>query len=176
MSSWCNRVKLNLGKQASWTHCPVIRESGDQIIRDVQIDNRQPWRENLLKSLEINYKKAPNFAATYQLVKELLAYQTDLLADFNIHAIKSIATILLGDNVPSFVRQSTLTAPGKATERLINIAKACGANAYLCGGGAAGYQDDGKFAEQGILLVYQNYVPQQYGKAPGFLPGLSVID
>jgi hypothetical protein len=152
----------------------VRRESGKQIIRFVRIDDAQPWRGKLIKTLEANYRRAPRFDETLAVIKPLIEYPTGNLCELNIHAIRSIARVMGLES--RFIRQSELNATGAGTERLVNLSKAVGATAYLAGGGAAGYQQDEMFVSNGIDLVYQNFVSEPYGDPIRFLPGLSVID
>ena len=52
-----------------------------------------------------------------------------------------------------------------------------GADGYLSGSGGRKYQDESKFAAAGLALYYNDYVPVPYPQtAPGFEPGLSVLD
>jgi hypothetical protein len=74
------------------------------------------------------------------------------------------------------MRQSETPHEGAATALLIGLVKAAGGDAYLAGGGAAGYQEDELFAERGVRLVAQNFSPTPYGDPSRWLPGLSVID
>jgi len=82
---------------------------------------------------------------------------------------------LMGLSV-KYVKQSELGDLGSSTELLINITQAVGADTYLCGGGAGGYQDDQLFSERGIKLEYQNFKPEPYGPVDKFIPGLSILD
>ncbi|OLC93709.1 MAG: hypothetical protein AUH86_16140 [Acidobacteria bacterium 13_1_40CM_4_58_4] len=174
MGSWTNRVKINIQGRAAWVGCPVRRTSGMQRILDVRIDDSSPWRTKLLKTLEANYKRSPNYDAAMAVIRPLIEYPMDNLADFNINAITAIGKAL--GLTATFERQSDLKVEEKATELLINLAKAVGADAYLCGSGAGGYQEDELFHQCGIELIYQNFRSEPYGQTDRFLPGLSVID
>ena len=143
-------------------------------INTVEIDDGQPWREKLLRTLTANYARADNHAPAMALLTPLIVHPETNLAAFNINAIRAIAAALAVSS--AFVRQSDLDAPGEATERLIAITRAVGADAYLAGGGAGGYQDDALFAQHGIGLVQQNFTPAPYGPPERYIPGLSVID
>jgi WbqC-like protein family len=174
MGCWTNRVRIDMQGQPGWFGCPVRREPGPQRIRNTRIDDRQPWRRKLLGSLEASYGRAPGFAPAMAVLRPLIEFPVDMLASLNEHAIKSIASVLGIE--ARFVRQSELDVAGTATELLIDIAKAVGADAYLAGAGSSGYQRDELFASRGIELIYQNFVPHPYGDRVRFLPGLSVID
>jgi hypothetical protein len=172
--SWCNRVKINIQSADKWIGCPIRRESGIQLIKNIKIDDSQPWRKKLLRTLELNYKRSPNFLAIMPQLEALVLYPTDSLTAFNINAIKNISHLLKCDT--DFILQSALNVSGQSTALLVNLTKAVGANAYLCGSGATSYQEDHLFAENSLELIYQNFMPKPYGDAHKFIPGLSVID
>ncbi len=175
MGSWCNRVKFNVGGMATWISCPLLREPGIQLIDAVKIDEKRPWRDNIRKTLKMNYREARNFQSATALMDRLLDFESDSLADFNINAIQTIAKYLGCDT--QFVRQSALPKMKEtSTERLVELTQAVGAVAYLCGGGSSGYQNDEAFAKASIQLIYQDFLAVPYGKLDRFIPGLSVID
>lgn len=174
MGSWTNRVRLNVQGEARWVTCPLRRVELGTPIGQVTIDDSQPWRSRLLRTLEANYRKAPHYGAAMALVEPLIRKEESNLAAFNIAAIQAIAKEL--GLATRFLLQSELDGAGKATDLLVSLARAAGGDSYLAGGGAAGYQQDEVFAEAGLRLVYQNFVPRPYGDPARFLPGLSVID
>jgi hypothetical protein len=175
MGSWCNRAKINLGDNAGWISCPVLRESGIQLIDTVKIDEKRHWRDDIRNKLKMNYRESRNFQTVKVLMDRLLDFDSDTLADFNINAIKVI-TKYLGYET-QFVRQSELPKLNEtSSERLVALTQAVGADAYLCGGGSSGYLDDAAFDKAGLQLIYQNFVTEPYGDSGNFIPGLSVID
>lgn len=174
MGSWCNRVRVNVQGRPAWVRCPVVREHGPQRIRDVRIDADRPWRAKFVKTLEANYRRSPFYRAAMAVLEPLVEHDTPWLAEFNMRAVTALAGVLgIGTR---FVTQSAIPTDSTATMRLIEICRAVGADTYLCGGGADGYQDDALFAEHGVTLRYQDFHPEPYGDPARFLPGLSVID
>ena len=174
MGCWSNRVKIDIQGRPAWIRCPVRRKSGIQVIRDVQIDDDRPWRKKFLRTVELNYKHAANYAEVIPVITRIIEFQTDRLAEFNMNAIETIAAYLGLEC--QFVRQSELAARGSATNLLVSIAKDVGAGIYLAGGGAAGYQNDDLFATSNIGLMYQDFALRPYGDVEVWLPGLSIID
>lgn len=175
MGSWCNRVKLNVGNKATWISCPLLREHGIQPINTVKIDEKRPWRNDIRKMLKMNYSEARNFQSIAALMNHLLDFKSDSLADFNINSIQAISKCLGCET--QFIRQSALPKMKEtSTERLVALTQAVGADAYLCGGGSSGYQDDAAFAKAGLQLIYQDFEVVPYGKPDRFIPGLSAID
>jgi hypothetical protein len=175
MSSWCNRVKLDINNKANWVSCPLIREHGIQKINSVKISSARNWKADLKKSLIENYKRSAHFDEIFILISEILDFETIYLADFNINAIKTIAGYIGLSS--EFIRQSELIPmDSTSTDRLIDICLHTNCNVYLSGAGGMAYQDDAAFQSAGIKLVYQNFFPQVYGDKEKFIPGLSVLD
>ncbi|MCC8952085.1 WbqC family protein [Bradyrhizobium sp. Pear77] len=174
MGSWCNRVRLAVQGEARWVTCPLQHMRFGAPIGTVQIDDSQPWRKKLLRTLEANYRRAPRFENGMTLLKPLILEPEGSLATFNLRAIKTIAAHL--GLSTRFVLQSSLQYSGMATDLLVTLVKAVNGSAYLSGDGAAGYQRDELFGENGLGLVKLGFVQQVYGEPSRFIPGLSVID
>ena len=174
MGSWTNRVRLAIQGDARWITCPLKRLARGESILAAEIDDGQPWRKRIVRTLEANYGRATQFERCMEFLMPLLESPETNLAAFNISAICAIAGRL--GVTARFGRQSEVDSEGQATERLISIVKAVGGCAYLVGGGASGYQDDELFRGAGIEVVYQRFVPESYGRPERYLPGLSVID
>lgn len=175
MGTWSNRVKILVQGTEHWIGCPVVREHGAQIIKKVRINQQQNWQEKILKTIKYNYARAPFFNETMAWLETLIMDTEELLAEYNIKDILTICE-LLGIN-STFIRQSELETNVASTDLLIEIVEKVGGQAYLCGGGAGGYQEDDKFDLAGIKLIYQDFNHPIYTQ-PGtiFIPGLSIID
>lgn len=176
--TWSNRVRLMVAGQPAWVTMPIRRDyHGVRDVKDMQIDNGQPWREKLLKTLKASYARARHCAETVDLIEPWVRNSTDSLAEYNITAITSMRVAL---NLParSFTRSSSLDVTSTATDRLIDLVKAVGGSVYLAGGGAAGYQEDERFAAAGLQLRYQRFAHPVYVQRPHaeFVPGLSCLD
>src|SRR5262245_57551917 len=54
--TWSNRVRLLGGDAPRWITMPVVRAySGVRLVREMQIDNEQPWRRKFLQTLRTYY-------------------------------------------------------------------------------------------------------------------------
>jgi hypothetical protein len=174
MGCWCNRVRLAIQGEPRWVTCPIRRMPLGMPIRDAEIDDAQPWRAKLLRTLRANYGRAPHFDAGIAFLEPLIGDSEQNLAKFNAKVIEAVA-VRLGLST-RFVWQSGLTYSGAATELLVSLVKAVGGSTYLCGDGAGGYQQDDLFGSNGLGLVKQNFTHPVYGDPARFIPGLSVID
>lgn len=175
MSTWSNRVAISVNGGAHWISCPVIREEGRQKICNVKLQTENKWKDKIVKTLEYNYKKAKYFDETADFLFSLLNYKTEWLSEYNIHNTLAICEKL---NIKSdFYKQSELNTSKASTELLIEITNKVNCHEYMCGGGASGYQEDYKFDEAGVKLVYQNFIAPIYPqKNEENIGGLSIID
>lgn len=175
--TWVNRVKLLVNRTPVWVTVPVKRSSGVGRICETEIDNSTSWREKLLTTLRMHYGRALHYRELEPLLAELICHKTDLLADYNIHAITMLCA-KLGIDTDKLVRGTMLNVTGNATDLLVNMTRSVGGSVYLCGGGAGGYQEDEKFQQAGLGLNYQNFVHPTYPQSPAseFTAGLSILD
>ena len=177
--SWTNRVKLLISGVPQWITAPVLRPSNaTQSILEARFDERAPWREKLLKTLDANYRRAPHFRETMQLLEPLVLDRASGAADYNIAAIERIR-FALGIGEARLVRSSNLFPSADANRLLVELCRRVGGTSYLCGGGSSEYQDDAEFARAGIAVTYQQFQHPTYpqvGACGDFVPGLSVID
>jgi hypothetical protein len=176
--TWSNRVKILVHGQPTWVTMPILRAyHGTRRICEMEVNNSTPWREKLLKTIQANYGHAPFFEAVFPLLAGLLRNPTGSLIEYNTSAIYALANEL-GLSKTKIVLGSSLDVKGNATDLLVEMVKVVGGTAYLCGGGAGGYQEDEKFATAGIELIYQNYRHPVYPQANAkeFFPGLSIMD
>jgi len=178
MGTWTNRVRLLVQGQPMWISCPVIREHGIQLIRNVKINNTNLWRDKLIKTISYNYRKSLHYNEMVDWITDMIEYDSDDLTTYNINSILTICKKFGIDK--NFVRQSDLhiNTGNKGTDLLIDIVEAVGGNEYICGGGASGYQEDDKFETANIRLTYQNFMHPTYkqNNFEKFTPGLSIID
>jgi hypothetical protein len=178
--SWVNRVKILINGKEAWLTVPIVRKKkgqGFQLIKDTFISNEPRWREKMIKTMDLNYRKAPHYEETRDSLADLLNFPADNLSDYNQHNIIAISR-LLGVPGEKFLRSSDLKVTGKSTELLVNITKAVDCDAYMCGSGAAGYQQDELFEKKGLQVIHQDFNHPGYPQvnAKEFVPGLSIVD
>ncbi|HMI79762.1 MAG TPA: WbqC family protein, partial [Ferruginibacter sp.] len=174
---WSNRVQLAIAGEAKWFTAPVNRNfHGTATINNITFDEKVPWRDKLIKTLELNYRKAAFYNEAINFLKGVIKYPEQNVALYNSYCIRAILDQLKMKS--NLVVASGMNVTENATERLIVITKKSGGNVYLCGGGAGGYQEDHLFSEAGIDLKYQDFKPTVYDQngMEKFIAGLSIID
>lgn len=176
--SWQNRVRLaHQGKQF-WLTCPLDRSIPKTAnIMQMRLHKDRTWQRKAIGTINNHYRKAAHFNEVLPLIKPLIEYESDNLADYNEHAIYSIAAYL--GIKTTVTRSSSLNVTSNTTQRLIDLVKAVGGNTYYAGRNATQtYQDNNAFAEQGLNLTVENYhlTPYKQVNNPEFVPGLSILD
>jgi hypothetical protein len=169
-------MKLLLAGEAKWVTAPVGRPPhGVQSLADA-VWADQPWRDKLLKSLQLHYGRAPFRREAMELLEPLIRNPEPRLVAYNLHAVRAIAGAL---RLPgNFALSSSFGVEASATERLVELVRLAGCRTYLAGGGASGYQDDALFSRAKLELQYQAFDHPAYPQcgATGFTPGMSIID
>ena len=178
--TWMNRVRILVNGAPSWLTMPVRRNHhGHQMIHEVCINDQTAWREKCLATVKHSYRRTPYFDEVYPFLQRLFEHRADRLSDFNLNVIMALLEKL--EIAPGCIQSGTrlnLRGQKKGTDLLVSMVEAVGGEAYLCGGGASGYQQDEKFGAAGLRLVKQEFRQAEYRQvgAKGFVPGLSIID
>lgn len=175
---WTNRVKILINGKASWFTVPIDRSyHGFMSVGEIEIQKSDPWRNKLIKTLVLNYTKAPFFTEIMGFLEPLIVNSENNLCQYNINAVLAISHEL-GINGNKFILSSELKYIGTANEMLVSLVKNVNGNIYMCGGGASGYQEDEVFTDAGVELVYQDFTHSIYKQNIGseFIQGLSIID
>ena len=151
-NSFINRNRIRTPNGSLWLTIPVKQHFGQQI-RDVEIDNSQPWARKHWRTIEQNYRKAEGFISHAPLLKAIYSTKWDRLIDLNLKLIISIATRfgIMTRLIPS----SSLEITTDGTQRLIDICKKVESDTYLSGSGGRNYQDEQLFKASGIKLTFQ---------------------
>lgn len=173
MHHW-NRIKTPQGECR--LKIPVEQHLGD-LINQVRTKDELKWKEKHLKTIEMNYKKAPYFVELFPQFKELLIDDYPSLAELNI-AINTWIINGFGFKAKLY-KSSDMDINTFREERVIDIVKKLDGDIYISGNGARAYQVDEHFTEKGIKLVYTDYKPIEYRqqwKKAGFLPYMSTLD
>ncbi len=134
------------------------------------------WPDKHLKTLTLNYKKAPYFDKIINLLLPIMKSEKKLVS-LNIALIRAIADYLNIDT-QILLLSDLLNEFGRKNQLIVDICKATAASAYLSGtGGGREYNDPHYLEEFDISLKYSEFEHPQYGQLWGsFIPNLSIID
>lgn len=154
---------------------PVSYKFGDKIL-DVKSRDELKWKEKHLKTIEMNYKKAPFFNKIFPEFSRVMLESYRSVAEFNI-ALNNFFAKGFEILPQKILRSSEMGVDGVREQRVIDLTLACGGTEYLSGNGARVYQTEENFAKQGLKLTYIDYKPISYRQCwKDFVPCMSVID
>jgi hypothetical protein len=170
-----NRNKIKTAQGWQWLTVPVVYKYPEHI-DEVSINNRIDWRKKHMRTLEINYQKAPYCRDLFPTLKEFYAGNSESLSEVNRESVRVLLKIL-GVHKETKIASELGDFPEEPSERLAAICESVGADTYLSGAGGSDYLDLKPFNEKGIRVEFQNFkhpvYPQLYGD---FIPNLSLLD
>lgn len=175
---WRNRNRIKTANGPQWLTVPVLTSGLNKpLIKDIKINNREPWQRKHLKSLQMNYAKTKFYDETYPEVESILSRDWERLMELNEAVIRKLCGMLEIRTSIQRVSELGLDFDEGKNEKLIQICKHVGADEFYEAAGGKGYIEESLFKENGIHLRFQDYkhpvYPQLYGD---FVSSLSVVD
>ena len=162
----------------AWLSVPVRHVRGTQRpIKDVRIDNSQPFRRRHLQVLRTSYEDTPYFDEVFPLIEAVYARGQAGLVELNLDLIETLCSYL--DQPVRIVRASTLPHQGDRTDRLVQLVRNAGGSEHLTSTYGADHQvvEWGKFARAGVAVRSQEFEHPRYDQiGEEFIPNLASID
>ena len=167
-----NRIKTPQGECR--LKIPTARVFG-QKLTEVSPKDFLRWKDKHLKTIRMNYRKAPHFSEVFSDFSDCILSEYKSLAELNIATMKLFMD-KFGWDIPVY-RSSDMMISSRAEARVIEIVKRVEGDVYLSGSGGRNYQSEEHFTNAGIKLVYTDFKPLEYRQQWGpFLPNMSVLD
>ena len=167
-----NRIKTPQGECR--LKVPTAKIFGQKLTEVVPKDFLN-WKDKHLKTIKMNYKKAPFFDEVFSGFSDVILSNYGSLAALNMGTMDFFME-KFGWDKPIY-RSSDMKIETMAEARVIEIVQKVGGNVYLSGNGGRNYQSEEHFAQAGIELVYSDFHAPTYKQQWGeFLPNLSVLD
>jgi len=171
-----NRIRAENPAGEAWLVVPVVGKNGDQLIMDVEIDNRVPWREMHWESIDRSYARAPYFSAYAPFLADLFTREWGRLVDLNEYMLQGILGFLgIGTRL---VRASALGLRLGKGNLLVDLCRELGATTYVSGaGGNCPHLDESALEGAGIIHRKQRFTHPVYPQLHGeFMPRMAVLD
>ena len=128
-----------------------------------------------MKSIQMNYQKAPFFDIYWNDIRNILDKEWDNLIDLNYEFIEYFVSKLKIEN--TIIRSSDLKIDSDGSEKLLKICKKLNADTYLSGELGKNYLDEDIFNKENIKIIYEKYEHPTYNQVyRPFLPYMSIID
>jgi len=178
---WIERNRI-LKPSNGWQYImvPLKKHSRETLIKDIEINNDQQWKEKILAQLQHYKKQAPYFSNVIDILNEIFSKEYATIVDLNLASLKTVCNYL-GINTPIqvFSLMNIDIEPANAPDEwALNICKALGnVDEYWNPPGGQSFFDRKKYENAGINLKFHSAILTDYDqKRNVFEPGLSIID
>jgi len=177
---WINRNRILINGQPSYFTVPVKHASSFALIQDTIVDDdaqNTRWVEKTLKTMDVAYRRAPEFGRVFPMVEAVLTSPTRRVAELATASIRAVLQVL--DLRIEWVESSARygNAHLKGEERVLAICRAEGATDYVNVAGGRELYSPERFAAEGIGLHFVRPRPVQYRQFHDpYVPWLSIID
>ena len=176
-NGWVNRNRIKVRESASYITVPVTNASTNYLINQVRIVDYSNFKKRLFRTLEMNYKKAPNYADTLALLTDVFQDSYEYIGALNCRSISAVVQYLHINT--EMLLSSRIAAGGdtKGEQRVIDICRSLKGDTYINSIGGLELYSSRSFEQQGIRLKFikMNDLVYRQGKGP-FVPNLSIID
>lgn len=175
-NSFINRNRIKTAQGPIWLTIPVkTKGHTSSTLRETEIDYSRDWKSKHLKSIRLNYCRAPYYAERYPKLEALYDVIDIHLSDLCFRHLQ-FWMVELGIK-SRLVKASSLSVESVKSDLILDLCKALGATYYISGIFGRQYLDSHKFEAAGVELDYQQFqhpiYPQLHGE---FLSGMGIVD
>ena len=173
-----NRNKIKTSTGPIWLTVPV-QSSGRLDSNMANISNIEiisnGWQKKHLKSIELNYKKAPYFDEYFCGLERILGNPYQYLVDLNFDLLLFLLGVL---NINTkIIKASDYSFRGTKSDLVLDMCTQLDANIYIFGKQGKDYADINAFKSKGVHPYFQSYNHPKYNQIKGeFEPFMSVLD
>lgn len=171
---WINRNNILINGQKQLFNLLLSGASPNKLINKITVQDNQT---KLIRTIELNYKKAPMFQQVFPLFLHIMEYPDKDLAKFLGNSIVEISKYLSIET--EFIYSSTLDKDNtlRAQDKVLDICKMLNANKYLNAIGGKDLYSKESFLNSGIQLSFLESEYVQYKQFKNeFVPHLSILD
>ncbi len=174
---WINRNRILVGGKEFIITMPLHKASQNKLIEEIDLKNDPEWNEKILKTISINYRKAPFYDIVFPLIQDVINSGISKVSDYNFHCIKSISDYLGIETEFKLMSKNYDVTDKKKEEIIFEVCTAENTGKYLNAVGGMELYTKEQFWQKDIELSFikpnfRKY--RQYGDE--FIAGLSIID
>lgn len=176
VKDWNNRNLIKTPQGPLWLTVPVLSKGyRSKNIREIEINNQEPWQRKHWKTLQVNYGRSPYFDQYAHFFQDVYSQSWRTLVELNEHMLRWFLETL-GIHV-KFLKASELGFQGSKSELVLDMCRRLRADLYIFGAQGKDYANVDDFLRAGIRVLFQEYRHPVYPQGPGpFLSHLSVVD
>jgi hypothetical protein len=169
-----NRSSFIFGDKKKFFSVPIKKNFLTKKISEVEIVNPSSWKIKFLNSLNENYKKNFFFDDVMYIVKDILSFESNLIAEFNINAIKKLIKILKLNVKIDF--SSNFNLKSSSSQKILDLVRLNGCNKYISGLGGKNYLNQEEFLKNKVEIIFNKSEIDYNQGSVNFISGLSILD
>lgn len=176
-NSFDNRNRIRNSQGWLWLTVPVLTKGrfGENILKEVEIDNHSRWAQKHWKSILMNYGKTPYFRAHADFFEQVYSKPWTKLLDLNLEIISYLLKTFHIET--PLVYSSQIQKTGKKSDLVLGLCKQFKADVYLSGALGKDYLDMESFRKEDIRVIFQDYAHPLYRQPfSEFISHLSALD
>ncbi|RLD48323.1 MAG: hypothetical protein DRI88_03590 [Bacteroidetes bacterium] len=177
---WINRNNILTDKGKTRITIPLRKASSNKIIKDVEVLNSEKQYWNVLKTIKLNYSKAPFYPHVFPLLEEVFnSKESDTIDKLARKGIEVTMDYLGIDTELVFSSEIDYCRTNSKVEKLIDIANKTDADTVIFPHGSKQLYSDIDFEKNNIksLAITPQFTPyRQVSSDTRFVEGLSMID
>jgi len=174
---WINRNNILINGKSHLFSISLKEVSQNKLINEINIDGDLKWKNDLLKTMALSYKKAPFFSEVFPVIEAIILYEEVNLAKFLTHSLRKICHYLAIDT--NIVVSSEIEKDNnlKAQDKIIEICQKLGTTQYINAIGGMELYEEQTFTNHNIALQFIKSNPIKYTQFKNeFIPWLSIVD
>jgi hypothetical protein len=175
---WINRNRILIAKEPSYFSVPLLGASSFKKINEIDIDFNEKMQNKLMKTISLNYSKAPYFHDVLPIIDSVISKSGQNLAQIAANSICTVANYLNIETIFNF--SSELNFGHNSTNRanrLVEIVNGFNGRTYINAQGGKALYNKAFFQSNGIELKFiKSHLAAYRQNTSEFIPGLSIID
>lgn len=171
-----HRNSILISGQKNLFTLPLQKASQNKKINEIDLSETENWKEKLLRSIFLAYKKAPMFEEVYALIERIINHSEKNLARFLGNQLKEVNDYL-GIQTELISSEKYGNQELKGQNRILDICEKESAFHYVNPIGGQELYDHESFTQKGMTLSFVKTMPFEYKQFKNeFVPWLSIID
>lgn len=174
---WINRNYILVGQTKGLFTVSLKSVSQNNLINGIELSDDKKWRDKLLKTIEINYKKAPQFYSCFTLIESILLNSELTISNYNLNALKSVCNYLNISTEIEFSSKLFNNQKLKGEDRIIDCCMIEGATHYINPIGGVELYSKERFTKNKIEISFLKSETISYPQYDNdFVSDLSILD
>lgn len=165
---WINRNRILVGNEIKYFNVPMIGASSYKKINEIEVDMNPGIRNKLIRTIEINYFKAPYYDKAFEVFRKVVTQEESNLARYLYYSIEAICEYLGITTKLLISSEINKNNCLKGEDKVLQICKILNASEYYNAIGGKELYSKENFLHDGIEL--------KFVKTSDGVPNLSILD